>query len=151
MSSPHVFHSLWRLAASPDAVYDALRDVGSYPTWWPQVRRARQLDDTSGELRCRSLLPYELVFVIHRDIEDATARVLQAHLTGDLDGTSRWTVTADGSGALAEFDQDVVVRKGLVQRSGLIARPALRFNHDVMMQVGERGLRRHLQSRAASD
>jgi len=33
-----------------------------------------------------------------------------------------------------------VVRKALVRAAGVIARPALRFNHDRMMHDGERGL-----------
>jgi len=46
------------------------------------------------------------------------------------------------------FDEDVVVRKPLVRRAGLLARPALRLNHAVMMRDGERGLRRHLEQGA---
>ena len=145
MTARYVFHSTWHIAASPEEVYDALRDVASYPTWWPQVRSIRQLDETSGELSCRSLLPYELTFVVRREIEDRAARILQAHQTGDLEGTSRWTVTANGAGSVAAFDEDVVVRNALVRRAGLIARPILRVNHDLMMREGERGLRRHLQ------
>jgi hypothetical protein len=45
---------------------------------------------------------------------------------------------------VAVFDEDVVVRKSLVRAAGLMARPALRFNHGLMMRSGEQGLRRHL-------
>ena len=144
MSARYVFRSVWRLAASPDEVYAALRDVAGYPAWWPQVRSVRQLDDESGEVRCRSLLPYDLVFAIRREIEDPAGRVLRAHQVGDLEGWSQWSVTAAAGGATAVFDEDVIVRKPLVRRAGLLARPALRFNHGVMMREGERGLRRHL-------
>lgn len=143
-SDHYLFRSEWRLNADPDLVYAALADVATYPAWWPQVHAARQLDDASGELRCRSLLPYDLVFVIRREVEDASARVLRAALHGDLAGSSRWEVTTDGTGALAVFDEDVVVRKALIKLAGVLARPALRFNHDRMMRAGERGLRAHL-------
>ncbi|HEY7046739.1 MAG TPA: SRPBCC family protein [Jatrophihabitantaceae bacterium] len=141
MSRRYVFHTVWHLPAAPDDIYAALRDVSSYPAWWPQVRSVRQLDDVTGELRCRSLLPYDLVFVVTREVEDPVGRVLQARQTGDLDGTSRWTIDADGT---ATFDEDVTVRKALVRAAGVIARPALRFNHDLMMRDGERGLREYL-------
>ncbi len=141
MTQRYVFHTSWRVVADPDAVYAALRDVAAYPRWWPQVRSVRHLGELSGELRCRSLLPYDLVFGITREIEDPAGRVLQARQTGDLEGTSRWTVRADGT---AVFDEDVVVRKALVRTTGLFARPALRFNHDLMMRGGERGLRQYL-------
>jgi polyketide cyclase/dehydrase/lipid transport protein len=141
MSGRYVFHTEWHLPASPDDIYAALHDVGSYPDWWPQVRSVRRLDDVTGEVLCRSLLPYDLVFVITREVEDPVGRVLQAHQTGDLEGTSRWTISDDGT---ATFDEDVTVRKALVRAAGVIARPALRFNHDLMMRDGERGLRRYL-------
>lgn len=141
MSGRYVFHTEWHLPASPDDIYAALHDVASYPDWWPQVRSVRQLDDVTGELRCRSLLPYDLVFVVTREVEDPVGRVLQARQTGDLEGTSRWVIGDDGT---ATFDEDVTVRKALVRAAGVIARPALRFNHDLMMRDGERGLRRYL-------
>ena len=150
MTDRYVFRSEWRLTAGPDAVYAALVDVASYPIWWPQVRSARQLDDTSGELRCRSMLPYDLVFVVRREVEDAAARVLKAQIDGDLAGHSQWTVTADGDGTLAVFDEDVAVHKSAVRAAGRLVRPALRFNHDLMMRSGERGLRKFLTAPADS-
>jgi hypothetical protein len=147
----YLFRSTWRLPADPDRVYTTLADVAGYPAWWPQVRASRQLDETSGELRCRSLLPYDLVFVIRGEIEDSGRRVLRATLAGDLAGSSQWTVTPDGGGALAVFDEDVVVRKALIRLAGAFARPALRFNHDRMMRAGERGLRHHLSRQEATD
>src|SRR5581483_12472872 len=62
MSGRFVFRSEWRLPAPPDQVYAVLADVAAYPAWWPQIRGARRFDATSGELTCRSLLPYDLVF-----------------------------------------------------------------------------------------
>jgi hypothetical protein len=141
MSGRYVFHTVWQLPAAPDDIYAALRDVATYPDWWPQVRSVRQLDEVTGELCCRSLLPYDLVFVVTREVEDPVGRILQARQTGDLDGTSRWTIGADGT---ATFDEDVTVHKRLVRAAGVIARPALRFNHDRMMRDGERGLREYL-------
>ncbi|MGI8762338.1 MAG: SRPBCC family protein [Jatrophihabitantaceae bacterium] len=139
-----VFCSQWHLDVTPRATFDALADADSYPAWWPQVRSAQRLDDTSGELRCRSLLPYELVFVVHREIEDRAGGILRGRVAGDLSGWSQWTVTADAEGTSAVFDEDVVVEKSLVRAAGRIARPLLRLNHDRMMRAGERGLRRHL-------
>jgi hypothetical protein len=144
VSGNYVFRSQWRLAAHPDRVFAVLADVETYPQWWPQVRSTRRVDDTSGEVTCRSLLPYDLVFVLHRDLEDPESRVLRARMTGDLVGTSQWTVTADGEGSLAVFDEDVAVGKSGLRAAGRVLRPALRFNHDLMMRAGERGLRRYV-------
>ncbi len=137
----YVFRTTWRFAAGPDRVFAALADVAAYPTWWPQIRAARWLDDSSGELRCRSLLPYELTFAMHREIEDPDGGVLRARLSGDLSGISQWTVAAGDAGSVAVFDEDVAVGRGMLRAAGLLARPALRFNHDLMMRAGEKGLR----------
>jgi hypothetical protein len=67
---PHhyVFRTEWRIEAPADDVYAALADVAGYPEWWRQVRTARWIDDRSGELICRSLLHYDLTFVIEREV-----------------------------------------------------------------------------------
>lgn len=146
---PHryVFRSEWRFDAPPDAVYHALVDVEHYPAWWHQVRSARWISDKSGELTCRSLLPYDLTFVIEREVEDPLNRTLRARLTGDLTGESQWTITdSAGGGTIAVFDEDVTVSKGMIRAAGLIARPALKFNHGLMMRSGEAGLRRALET-----
>jgi hypothetical protein len=66
-------------------------------------------------------------------------------MTGDLNGTSQWTISADGDGGTrAVFDEDVSVGSGLVSAAGRLFRPALKFNHDLMMRSGEKGLRKHL-------
>jgi hypothetical protein len=140
-----VFRSRWTLPAPPQRVYSVLADVEGYPRWWPQVRAARRLDETSGELTCRSLLPYDLVFVMHQELEDADNLVLRARMSGDLNGTSQWTITADGDGSSAIFDEDVSVGSGLLGAAGRLFRPALKFNHDLMMRAGEKGLRSHLR------
>jgi hypothetical protein len=145
---PHhyVFRSEWQIDAPADEVYATLADVESYPTWWRQVRAARWLDDRSGELTCRSLLPYDLVFVIERVLEDPVARVLRGTLTGDLNGTSQWTLTPTDTGTVAVFDEDVTVGRRMIRAAGVIARPALTFNHGLMMRSGEAGLRKLLLS-----
>ncbi len=139
----YVFRATWHLDGDADRVYQALSDVPSYPRWWPQVRAARWLDETSGELTCRSTLPYDLMMVAERLIEDPDGRVLRVRLTGDLVGWSQWRIDAD---ATAHFDQDVVVSKGLVRAAGLLARPILKLNHAAMMAGGERGLRAYLNA-----
>ena len=150
-SARYVFRSTWHLPAGRGEVYRALVDVGSYPQWWPQVRAARQLDGTSGELRCRSLLPYELRFVVRREVEDAAAGILRAELAGDLTGWSQWTVSDDGAGTVAVFDEDVRVGNAMLRVAGRLVRPVLTFNHDAMMRAGERGLRRHLATELSTE
>ncbi|RZS43312.1 hypothetical protein EV193_102291 [Herbihabitans rhizosphaerae] len=118
-----------------------LADLGSYPAWWPQVRSIRQVAEDAAELVCRSVLPYDLVFRASHERKDKAAGELRARLTGDLDGYAGWTIEPRGHGTRLVFTQGVEVTKPLLRRLGLIARPALLVNHELMMRQGRRGLR----------
>ncbi|MEV6381288.1 SRPBCC family protein [Streptomyces sp. NPDC051773] len=138
------FRSLWNLPACPTAVYDVLQRADDYPHWWPQVREATRIDDTTGTFRIRSLLPYDLAFTAREVRRDRAAGVLEIDMTGDVDGWARWTLTADETGTLARYDQEVDVRKPLLRRLAVPGRPVFRANHALMMRAGRRGLLAYL-------
>ena len=145
------FRSAWSVPAAPDAVYRALREVEDYPQWWPQVRDAVQVADGIFDLVVRSTLPYDLAFRSTRAREDPAHRVLEADMTGDLEGFSRWTVTASDGGASAVFEEEVVACKPLLRRLALVARPGFVANHAVMMRAGRLGLRAYVAGRRRGD
>jgi Polyketide cyclase / dehydrase and lipid transport len=140
------FRNRWAVDASPDSAYVVLEALDRYPRWWPEVREVRKVSDQAHEVRARSLLPYDLIFVTHEGTRDPVNRVLEAKLTGDLEGFSRWTITPAPSGAGADllFEEHVVTNRALLRRLAPIARPAFRANHALMMRHGERGLRTYL-------
>ncbi|MBT2509148.1 SRPBCC family protein [Streptomyces sp. ISL-98] len=134
------FRTVWDLTASPDAVFAVLERAEEYPRWWPQVREATRVDDRTGTFRFRSLLPYELVVTVGETRRDAAAGVLEAAMTGDMDGWARWTVRPHGTGTRAVYEQEVEVRKALVRRFAVPGRPVFIANHALMMRAGRRGL-----------
>ncbi|WP_328222612.1 SRPBCC family protein [Streptomyces sp. NBC_00310] len=138
------FRTLWSLPAPPAAVYDMLQRADDYPRWWPQVREVIRIDDTTGTVRIRSLLPYDLAFTARELRRDTAAGILEIGMTGDLDGWARWTLTADGAGTLARYDQEVDVTKPLLRRLAVPGRPVFRANHALMMRAGRRGLLAYL-------
>jgi hypothetical protein len=144
----YVFRSEWRLPATPDDVYVALEELRRYPDWWPEVREVRQVDERTGEVRCKATLPYELVFVTSQVVRDREGGVLEVDLRGDLNGFSRWTITADGDGSIAVFEEEVTAGKRLLQVLAPIARPVFRANHELMMRHGRAGLRTYLSGLA---
>ena len=95
------------------------------------------------------MLPYDLVFHSTQERRDAADGVLQARLSGDLDGFSRWTVTSNGLVATAVFDEEVTATKALLRRLAPVARPAFRANHWLMMRHGQAGLQVYLAGYAA--
>ena len=148
----YVFRSHWLVPVPVPTVFDTLAKLDEYPTWWKQVRSARPIDEVTCEIEVRSALPYSLRMTAHHSRKDPAAGVLEARLTGDLVGHSRWTVrdSPDGRGTVLEFGEEVEVQRPLLRKLAFV-RPALRANHALMMRAGERGLRRHLAGRPSSD
>ncbi|WND38599.1 SRPBCC family protein [Streptomyces sp. BB1-1-1] len=139
------FRSLWALPGPVPAVFRALDRIEDYPRWWPQVRQVTRLDGTSGVVRFRSLLPYDLTATLREGRRDAGAGVLEVAMTGDMEGWARWMVAPRGTGALVRYDQEVDVRKPLLRRLAVPGRPLFRANHRLMMRAGRRGLAAHLE------
>ncbi|WP_395575560.1 SRPBCC family protein [Streptomyces sp. BK79] len=140
------FRSLWPLPAPVPVVYRELERIEDYPLWWPQVREVTRLDDTSGIVRFRSLLPYDLTATLREGRRDPAAGVLEVVMSGDMEGWARWTLTARGPGTLARYDQEVDVRKPLLRRLAVPGRPLFRANHRLMMRAGRRGLGARLEA-----
>ena len=142
----HRYHfvSRWTVDAPLDAVYAAIYEVVRYPAWWPEVKEARKLDEDHLWMRTRSVLPYDLAFDLERTTADRHAGILEARLTGDLEGVIRWTIEPADDGCLITFDEDVVTNKALLNRLAPIVRPAYAANHTLMMAHGQAGLRTFL-------
>lgn len=138
------FASRWTVAAPPDAAYAAVHEVVGYPAWWPEVKDARKLAADRFWLRTRSILPYDLAFDLERTIADPRGGILEARLTGDLEGVIRWTIEPAADGCRIAFDEDVVTNKALLNRLAPIVRPAYVANHALMMAHGQTGLRTFL-------
>jgi len=141
------FRSVWDLDAAPERVYAVLERAEEYPLWWPQVRRTTTVDERSQIARFRSFLPYDLVVTARERLRDPSAGVLEAEMTGDLDGWVRWTVSAAGRGARVLYEQEVEVRKPLMRRLAVPGRPFFLANHALMMRSGRRGLSALLMDR----
>lgn len=143
--SHYRFTSVWDVPAPPDTVFAALERAEDYPRWWPQIREVTRVDDTTGTTRVRAFLPYDLVVTVRQSRRDPVARVLEAAMTGDLDGWVRWTVTPYAGGSRATYEQEVDVRRPLLRRLAVPGRPVFRANHALMMRAGRRGLTARLQ------
>ncbi|MGZ4143809.1 MAG: SRPBCC family protein [Actinomycetota bacterium] len=138
------FVSTWRVRAGVEEAYAALHDLESYPAWWPEVKEAKRLSEHTFRLRCRSVLPYDLIFETTQAVEDPSSGILEARMTGDLEGFSRWTIRPGPDGAIMRFDEEVVTNKRSLNALAPVARPAFKANHTLMMRHGEAGLRTFL-------
>ena len=145
------FRNVWALEVAPARLFDALVDLASYPRWWPDVRSARRVDDDTAEFTCRAVLPYALVFRLHRAEQDVGAGLLRVDMSGDLEGYVEGRVAAhEPSVARLDISQQVVVNKKLLRWLAPVARPLFRANHAAMMRRGHRGLRSYLTTGLSS-
>jgi hypothetical protein len=147
------FESVWDLDRPCDEVFHVLQDLFSYSSWWPEVKKVQVVDDTTAYVMVRALLPYTLRFQLEQQLAAPEAGVLQASMTGDLQGWSRWTLSPSAGGCRLRFEEEVWVNRFLLKVLSPVARPLLAANHYVMMRRGERGLRQFLRgnSRPSSE
>ena len=148
-----MFQSIWSVEAPFDDVCRVLVDVESYPDWWPEIRSVEALGDGRFQMVARSLLPYELRFVSEERPEKSSRGVIDAALSGDLEGFARWTVSEVAGGCRLVYDQEVETHKKLLDILAPVGRPAFRANHSLMMRHGQAGLRTYMAGylRGAAD
>jgi len=149
------FRHRWHVPVERADAYAVLSDLADYPRWWPQVQSVERIDDSTAAVVCRSLLPYRLRFRMRVARQDPDAGVLEARLSGDLEGWCRWSLAHSAppsvsaerpapGGTTLLFEQVVVTPNRLLRSLAVLGRPALRLNHTWMMRSGHRGLLRHL-------
>ena len=70
--------------------------------------------------------------------------VLEGRAQGELDGTGRWTLRAEGEGTFVRYDWQIDITTPWQVALAPILRPAFAWNHRVVMDEGGRGLARRL-------
>lgn len=147
--SHYRFSNVWSVDVAAPAVFDALTDLRTYPSWWPHVRKVHEVDDDTAHVSCRAVLPYSLNLRFRRSEQDESTGRLRVDLTGDLEGYCGAEVRPRGTGTLVVISQEVVLTKAALRRVQPVLRPLFRANHAAMMRRGERGLRAHLAAVSA--
>jgi hypothetical protein len=140
----YLFRSVWQLPADVQTVFATLRDLWSYPDWWPEFRQAEQTSDDEGVFALRGRLPLTLTFTLHRDVEDQKSGVLRALAAGDIEGSVEWRLTPGHPHTTAAFTEQVTLQHRWARRADVILRPILTWNHRAVMKSGERGLTAYL-------
>jgi hypothetical protein len=140
----YVFQSIWHVRAALADLMPVLYDLESYPAWWPEIREARPLGGRRFQVVARSFLPYELRFVSEGDELDPDTGVIDARLSGDMEGIVRWTLTQLDDACRLVYDQEVTTHKRLLNVMAPVARPGFKANHAIMMRHGEAGLRTYM-------
>jgi uncharacterized protein YndB with AHSA1/START domain len=139
------FLTTWCIDAPIEAVFDLLRDSARYPSWWKgvvSVELLSQADEMGvGALHhftWRSALPYSLGFDM-RVTRVKRPYLIEGHASGELEGVGTWRLF-EGEGVAVVYDWRVRTTKRWMNIFGPLARPALSWNHDIVMRQGGRGM-----------
>lgn len=124
-------------------MYDVVADVFAYPSWWSQVRAVSPIDERTGRLMIRSVLPYTLECEAESVVEDRAGGRLEVRLSGDVVGSARWRLRQEDTHTVLHYEQDVDTPNWPLRAARLI--PWIpRMNHAWMMRRGEKALQRRL-------
>lgn len=136
------FHSTWTVPgpATAGIVWDVLQDVAAYPSWWRSVPAVGRLAEDAALVVCRSRLPKTLYVELRPVRQDRAAGVLEASLTGDLVGWSRFELGDRDHGVTVDYRQEVRTPGRLLTAAGVLLRPVLEWNHAQMMRALESDL-----------
>ena len=138
-------------------MWDAIRDYPAWPSWWPAIITARQVAaggaDGAGERVAfvfRTRLPYRVRFVMTTTHATSPAQ-LDGVAHGELEGTGRWRLRADGDETVVEYTWNVRTTRWWMNLLAPIARPLFEWNHGQVMESGRTGLTRLLAHRAEQE
>jgi hypothetical protein len=120
----YVFVDEWDVAAPREAVFAAIADARSYPTWWKPVY-------------LEVITRFEPPHVIGADVD------------GDLRGTGMWTLTEVDGGTHVRFDWRVHADRPLLRVLTPVLRRALRWNHAWAIARAREGLEPYARAAAA--
>src|SRR3954453_10475675 len=140
----YLFVDEWDVAAPPEAVFDALADARTYPTWWAPVYIDVDADGPPvlgkvSRQHFKGRLPY------HLHTQSTLTRleppyVVQGDVEGDLRGRGTWTLTPVAGGTHVRFDWQVLAHPRLVRAVTRVLRPGFRWNHNWAIARAMEGL-----------
>ncbi len=161
-SSEYLFLDEWDVGAPREAVFEALADARTYPSWWRPVYIGVEADGPAvvgaeSRQHFKGRLPYQLR-TRSRIVRLERPHIIEADVDGDLRGHGRWTLMTTLAGTRVRFDWRVHADRRLLRVLTPVLRPAFRWNHDWAVARAIEGLepyarglapRRAQQARAA--
>jgi hypothetical protein len=149
------FVTTWALTAPIDAVWDAIHDTESWPSWWRGVKVAEHVHGGDGagdgvgsvhRYVWRSRLPYDIEFRM-RTTRIEAPHLLEGEADGDLRGTGRWRLWTGAGATAVTYEWDVETTIAWMNALAPVGRPVFHWSHDVVMRNGGRGLAERLGAR----
>jgi mannose-6-phosphate isomerase-like protein (cupin superfamily)/uncharacterized protein YndB with AHSA1/START domain len=153
VSREYVFVDEWDVAAPREAVFDAIADARSYPSWWKPVyidveAEGEPAVGKESRQHFKGRLPYHLR-TRSRITRLEPPHVIGAEVDGDLRGTGLWTLTEIDGGTHVRFDWRVYADRLLLKILTPVLRRALRWNHAWAIARAREGLEPYARAAGA--
>ncbi len=145
--------TVWRIDAPVQRVYEAICRPGRWPSWWWGAKDVVELEpgDERGVGRLlrytwKGLLPYALTFtVLVVRVEPGAA--LEGIASGELEGIGRWRFSQEGPITSVCYEWRVRTTRRWMNLLAPVAGPLFKWNHNLIMRAGGKGLARLLDAR----
>lgn len=139
------FLTTWIVDAPREAVWDAIHEIESWPTWWRGVRSVEKVEsgDAGGigalyRHEWRSVIPYPVRFET-RITGIERPHLIEAVADGELAGTGTWRFYGDRETTVT-YEWNVRTTRLWMNLVAPAAHPVFRWNHNVVMHQGGEGL-----------
>jgi uncharacterized protein YndB with AHSA1/START domain len=144
MAPEYLFIDEWDVNAPQEAVFEALADARTYPTWWKPTYREVQADGPpavgcTSRQKFKAKLPYTLS-IVSTIVRLDSPREFEVDVDGDLRGHGVWTLSAAGGKVHVRFDWRVHADRALLRILTPVLRPLFRWNHNVAIERAMAGL-----------
>ncbi len=136
---------------SPEEMWDALEHTERFEAWWGWLREFRL---EGNRLAPGSVLhglvsppvPYQMKVQVLID-EAVRPSLVVATVHGDLQGTARLQLGAEGGGTRVEARWSIEMMQRPMRVAARVARPLLRWGHDRVVEATVAGFRSHVERR----
>jgi uncharacterized protein YndB with AHSA1/START domain len=138
MARPFGFDRRFAFGVPPEHLWAVLMETDRYRTWWTWLRRFEAEGLRAGtvaDCEVRAPLPYSLRFTVRIDEVVPYERVTTT-VTGDLDGPAGLDLRRTADGCEARLWWEVELRVPLLRRAASVARPAMAWAHDRIVDSG---------------
>jgi hypothetical protein len=156
MPEKYFFVTRWQIKAPVEAVWNAIYNSLEWPQWWKGVKDAKLIEagDANGINGIRaytwqSFLPYKLRFT-SKLLEKEEYKRLHGTACGELKGEGTWHFYESDGITYVQYDWKVSTTKKWMNMLSFLLKPLFKYNHDVVMKWGAKGLAKKLDAELVS-
>lgn len=146
----YTFSTIWRVEASISEVWDILCHPDQWPQWWRSLEQIVELKkgDIQGigalhRYTWKGVLPYRITFDIHV-LKILPFCLLEGAASGAVEGRGVWSIYDNGVDTIVRYDWNIRTNTRWMNYMAPLAAPIFRWNHDMVMREGAKGLARKL-------